>query len=136
MMTGIPGAGHLVGDAGGGGAILSPRSSRVRASALLFELICSPACLTLLFKIVPRKTERKEPFQPEMQRGPSQTHLPLTLNVVFHGDIVTVQPEGQLSRTTQLPGWKKTQGGVSGEDLGRTEEWIAKVTKWSSDKAQ
>lgn len=83
-MTGILGIGRLAGV--DGEAILSPWSSRVCASALLFGLICSPACLTLLFKIVRRRTERKEPFQPEMQMGPSQTHLPLTLNAAFHSD--------------------------------------------------
>lgn len=114
-MSGIPSTGHLAGDEGE--AILSPWSSRVCASAILFELICSPACLTLLFKIVPRRTERKEPFHPMMQMGPSQTHLPLTLNVAFHSDIVTMQPEGQLSTTTQLPGWRRpSRGEESGED--------------------
>lgn len=46
-----------------------------------------------------------------MQMGPSQTHLPLTLNVAFHGDIVSMQPEGQLSRTTQLLGWRRLRRG-------------------------
>lgn len=114
-MSGIPSIGHLAGD--DGEAILSPWSSRVCASALLFELICSPACLTLLFKIVPRRTERKEKLHPMMQMGPSQTHLPLTLSVAFHSDIVTMQPEGQLSTITQLPGWRRpSRGEESGED--------------------
>lgn len=104
------------------GSYFKSRSSRVWGSVLLFELICTPACLTLLFKIVPRRTERKESFRPEMQMGPSQTHLLLTLNVAFHSDIVTMQPEGQLSITTQLLGWSRLSRGEEFREDGG-EDW-------------
>jgi hypothetical protein len=58
-----------------------------------------------------------------MQMGPSQTHLPLTLNAAFHSD-------------HEARGTAQQNSPAEGKSLGRTEGWIAKVAKGSRDKEQ
>ena len=55
--------------------------------------------------------------------GPSQTHLPLTLNAAFHSD-------------HEARGTAQQNSPAEGKSLGRTEGWIAKVAKGSRDKEQ